>query len=91
LQFGQPYHPDQKGWKRISIDDSGAPIKNMEGVTTGVVLVFRDITERRKAEKVLHQMEERNRLLADILEHAVTTFWYRITGWKPGDREQSIL
>ena len=58
----------------ISIDDSGAPIKNSDGITTGVVLVFRDITERRKAEKVLRQMELRNKLLADILENASQPF-----------------
>jgi PAS domain S-box-containing protein len=64
----------QKDGAEISIDDSGAPIKDAQDVTTGVVLVFRDITERRKAEILLHQVEERNRLLADILEHASQPF-----------------
>jgi len=64
----------RKDGSEISIDDSGAPIKNLEGITTGVVLVFRDITERRKAEKVLRQMEDRNKLLADILERAPQPF-----------------
>jgi PAS domain S-box-containing protein len=32
------------------IDDSGAPIRDPEGEISGVVLVFRDITERRKLE-----------------------------------------
>src|SRR5262249_3407497 len=32
------------------IDDSGAPIRNAQGLLLGVVLVFRDITERRRAE-----------------------------------------
>jgi PAS domain S-box-containing protein len=36
--------------REIPIDDSGAPIKDEEGHTTGVVLVFHDITERREAE-----------------------------------------
>ena len=47
----------------VTIDDSAAPIKNEEGKLTGVVLVFRDITERRLAEKVqkrlLHDVGER--------------------------------
>jgi PAS domain S-box-containing protein len=38
--------------KEIPIDDSGAPIKNEEGALVGAVLVFREITERRKAERV---------------------------------------
>jgi PAS domain S-box-containing protein len=32
------------------IDDSAAPIRNESGVTVGVVLVFRDVTERKGAE-----------------------------------------
>jgi PAS domain S-box-containing protein len=32
------------------IDDSGAPIRNHEGRIVGVVLVFRDVSERRRAE-----------------------------------------
>ena len=40
----------------IPIDDSGAPIKNKEGKTTGVVLIFRDISERKKAERELQRI-----------------------------------
>jgi PAS domain S-box-containing protein len=32
------------------IDDSGAPIRNHDGRIVGVVLVFRDVTDRRRAE-----------------------------------------
>ena len=64
----------KKDGTEISIDDSGAPIKDAKGLTSGVVLVFRDITERRKAENMLRQVEERNKLLADILDHASQPF-----------------
>jgi PAS domain S-box-containing protein len=37
------------------IDDSGAPIKEKGGATTGVVLVFRDITERKHLERELRR------------------------------------
>jgi PAS domain S-box-containing protein len=36
-----------------AIDDSAAPIRNEQGAVSGVVLVFRDITERLNAEKNL--------------------------------------
>ena len=44
--------------QRVSIDDSGAPIRDNEGNTTGVVLIFRDITERRRAEEELQKSRE---------------------------------
>ena len=40
-----------KDGTEIHIDDSGAPIRNDEGQLTGVVLVFRDINQRRMAER----------------------------------------
>jgi PAS domain S-box-containing protein len=44
-----------------SIADSAAPIRNNEGKTIGVVLVFRDITGKYQAEERLRQSEERFR------------------------------
>ena len=35
----------------IPIDDSGAPIRSQDGLLEGAVLVFRDVTARRKAEE----------------------------------------
>jgi PAS domain S-box-containing protein len=40
----------------IPIDDSGAPIRDASGKITGVVLVFRDITERRRMEAELNNL-----------------------------------
>ena len=45
--------------RRIPIDDSGAPIRH-EGALVGIVIVFRDVTERRRAER------ERARLAAIV-------------------------
>ena len=46
------------------IDDSGAPIRNRDGRIVGVVLVFRDVSERRRAEAERETAaSERERLL----------------------------
>ncbi len=55
----------RKDGTEIPIDDSGAPIKDKDGKTTGVVLIFRDITERKKTE------DERNRMQIKLEESAI--------------------
>ncbi len=49
------------GSERV-ISDSGAPIKNKNGVTVGVVLVFRDMTEKMKIQDVLQRTAKLNSL-----------------------------
>jgi PAS domain S-box-containing protein len=41
------------------IDDSGSPIREPDGRLAGVVLVFRDVSERRRAEEALHESQAR--------------------------------
>ncbi|MCX6628302.1 MAG: PAS domain S-box protein, partial [Candidatus Solibacter sp.] len=48
---------------RIPIDDSAAPIHDEQGNVSGVVLVFRDVTLRRRAQRQLEESESRYRLL----------------------------
>ncbi|MDA8123868.1 MAG: response regulator [Deltaproteobacteria bacterium] len=48
----------RKDGTEIPIDDSGAPIRDAEGKTLGVVLVFHDITERKRVEAVVRQQAQ---------------------------------
>lgn len=50
-----------------SIDDSAAPIRDTQGRILGVVLIFRDISDRREAEARLALNEERFRLAAEAM------------------------
>ena len=49
----------------IPVEDNSSAIKNERGKMTGVVLVFRDITQRKQTERSLREKEERFRTMAD--------------------------
>ncbi|TRZ76338.1 MAG: PAS domain S-box protein, partial [Deltaproteobacteria bacterium] len=54
-----------KDGKEIPIENSAAPIQDDQGKTRGVVLVFRDVSRRRLAEKALMASESFNRSLIE--------------------------
>lgn len=57
----------------VPIDDSAAPIKDKDGKVTGVVLVFRDISGRKKAEEDLFYSNERLSLISSVANQLLTT------------------
>jgi PAS domain S-box-containing protein len=52
-----------------SIDDSAAPIRDVDGGLVGAVLVFRDITSRRQAERLVQASDRRKDEFLAILSH----------------------
>ncbi|MFN7999041.1 MAG: PAS domain-containing protein [Bryobacteraceae bacterium] len=61
-----------RGGAEIPIDDSAAPIRNDQGELIGVVLIFRDITERRRAEQELRAAREQLQIVTNTMSPAVT-------------------
>ena len=53
------------------IADSASPIRDKNGEVLGVVLVFRDVTEEKEAERVIRYNERQLRILNDELERRV--------------------
>jgi PAS domain S-box-containing protein len=72
----------RKNKTEIAIEDSGSPIKDKEGKTTGGVLIFRDITERKKVEELLRKQAALIDLSPDAI--IVKDLADKITFWSEG-------
>ena len=51
--------------RRVPINDSAAPLRTRQGEPAGAVLVFRDVSPQREAQRQLEESERRYRLLFD--------------------------
>jgi PAS domain S-box-containing protein len=58
--------------KELAIDDSGAPIRDASGDLLGVVLVFRDVTAKRREEERRLFLAKASAVLASSLDYATT-------------------
>jgi PAS domain S-box-containing protein len=54
------------------IDDSAAPIRDADGKVVGAVMIFRDISERRRTERTLKESQDRLRLMVEsVTDYAI--------------------
>ena len=86
-----------KDGRETPIDDSAAPVRSADGTVHGVVLVFRDITERKQAEDALRTSEAKYRNLFENMAEEVH-FWQivrdqagQITTWRLVDANPPTL
>lgn len=71
-----------KSGKQIPIADSGSPIRNDAGEIIGVVLVFRDQTEEREAERIIKESEKFLKDTQTIARLGTYTLDFRTGVWK---------
>jgi PAS domain S-box-containing protein len=73
----------RKDGTEVAIDDSGAPIKDENGKIMGVVLVFRDISERRRADKetqrLLNAVQQERDWLSALVNSIADEVWFADT------------
>lgn len=85
--------------EEVPIEDSAAPIRDAEGKVSGAVLVFHDVTQRRRAQEALRESEARFRLMANSIPQLAwiaradghiywyNQQWYAYTGTTPEQME----
>jgi PAS domain S-box-containing protein len=65
----------------LAVDDSAAPIRGSDGRLSGAVLVFRDVTRQREAERTLIQADNAKDQFLATLSHDLRTPLTAILGW----------
>ena len=71
--------------RETSIEDSAAPIRDDRGELAGVVVVFRDATEERKAQSLLRASEARKSAILENSLDAIITIDHQnqVVDWNP--------
>jgi PAS domain S-box-containing protein len=70
--------------RRIAIEDCAAPIKDENGKLRGAVLVFQDVTARRRAERELQDREQQLRAAVERLRFMAESMPQKIFAAGPG-------
>jgi PAS domain S-box-containing protein len=60
---------ESRDGRRLPIDYSAAPVEDQDGRSSGVVLIFRDVTQQRQAEQTLRDADRRKDEFLALLAH----------------------
>ncbi|MFN0017631.1 MAG: ATP-binding protein [Pirellulaceae bacterium] len=60
---------ESRDGRRLPIDYSAAPVEDQDGPSSGVVLIFRDVTQQRHAEQTLRDADRRKDEFLALLAH----------------------
>jgi PAS domain S-box-containing protein len=63
-----------KDGTEVALDDSAAPIRDGAGNVVGAVLIFRDVSDRRRADERLRESQER---FQAFMDHTPTRAWIK--------------
>ncbi len=75
----------------IPIEDSGAPIKNKDGEIIGVVLVFRDIRDKKKVQEALRAKARYQEQLLETARYLSSTLEPNVVLNRLGEKAMEIL
>jgi len=91
-----------KDGRERSIDDSGSPVRNTAGDLTGVVLIFRDVSDKRASDRTVREQRDILQLLFDHIPILVAFMderghfrWVnremeRVLGWPLGELQARV-
>ncbi|MHB9026061.1 MAG: ATP-binding protein [Armatimonadota bacterium] len=70
-----------KDGREVPVEDSAAPITDADGRVAGVVIVFHDVTAKRRAEEALQEADRAKDEFLSILSHELQTPITSMLGW----------
>lgn len=97
VETGAPFEMDDyslllgKEGKEVFIDPHAAPLKNDAGEVTGVVVVLRDVTERRRALKLVEKNEQFLSTIFDSIRDPFCTYDATLTITRVNDAYARIF